>query len=80
MNMMRFNGLGLNHAAAVRDLPAGAIIGSGTVAHADYAHVDLGCISERRALEIIAHGRPLRAMTFRSCGGYVSIVKERHNA
>lgn len=46
------------HAAATRDLVAGTIIGSGTVANADYAHVGSSCISERRAIEIIAGGKP----------------------
>lgn len=46
------------HAAATRDLAAGTIIGSGTVANAGYADVGSSCISERRAIEIIAGGRP----------------------
>ncbi len=46
------------HAAATRDLPPGTIIGSGTVANANYAQVGSSCISERRAIEIIAHGEP----------------------
>ena len=46
------------HAAATRDLVAGTIIGSGTVANANYAEVGSSCISERRAIEIIAHGKP----------------------
>ena len=46
------------HAAATRDLVAGTIIGSGTVANATYAEVGSSCISERRAIEIIAHGKP----------------------
>jgi len=46
------------HAAATRDLAAGTVIGSGTVANADYARVGSSCISERRAIEIIAGGRP----------------------
>jgi fumarylacetoacetate (FAA) hydrolase len=46
------------HAAATRDLVAGTVIGSGTVANADYANVGSSCISERRAIEIIASGRP----------------------
>lgn len=47
------------HAAATRDLVAGTIIGSGTVANADYAQVGSSCISERRAIEIIADGKPV---------------------
>jgi fumarylacetoacetate (FAA) hydrolase len=46
------------HAAATRDLVAGTIIGSGTVANAGYAQVGSSCISERRAIEIIADGKP----------------------
>lgn len=52
-----FHGL-IAHAAATRDLPAGTIIGSGTVANADYERVGSSCISERRAIEMIAHGEP----------------------
>lgn len=46
------------HAAATRDLVSGTIIGSGTVANALYAEVGSSCISERRAIEIIADGKP----------------------
>jgi fumarylacetoacetate (FAA) hydrolase len=46
------------HAAATRDLVAGTIIGSGTVANANYSKVGSSCIAERRAIEIIANGRP----------------------
>ncbi|TRW16794.1 fumarylacetoacetate hydrolase family protein [Glacieibacterium frigidum] len=46
------------HAAATRDLVAGTIIGSGTVANRGYAEVGSSCISERRAIEMIAHGAP----------------------
>lgn len=46
------------HAATTRDLVAGTIIGSGTVANRDYASVGSSCISERRAIEIIANGKP----------------------
>ena len=46
------------HAAATRDLVAGTIIGSGTVANAGWAEVGSSCISERRAIEIICHGHP----------------------
>lgn len=44
------------HAAATRDLAAGTVIGSGTVANANYAEVGSSCISERRAIEIIRDG------------------------
>lgn len=46
------------HAAATRDLVAGTVIGSGTVANANYPEVGSSCISERRAIEIIASGKP----------------------
>jgi fumarylacetoacetate (FAA) hydrolase len=46
------------HAAATRDLVAGTIIGSGTVANANHAEVGSSCIAERRAIEIIADGKP----------------------
>ena len=46
------------HAAATRDLCAGTIVGSGTVANANYDEVGSSCISERRAIEIIADGKP----------------------
>jgi fumarylacetoacetate (FAA) hydrolase len=46
------------HAAATRDLVAGTVIGSGTIANAAYAEVGSSCIAERRAIEIIAHGAP----------------------
>ncbi len=46
------------HAATTRDLVAGTIIGSGTVANAAYADVGSSCISERRAIEIIADAKP----------------------
>lgn len=44
------------HAARTRDLPAGTIIGSGTVSNADHARVGSCCISERRAIEMIRDG------------------------
>ncbi len=46
------------HAAHARDLVAGTIIGSGTVANTGYADVGSSCISERRAIEIISGGKP----------------------
>ncbi|WP_338240414.1 fumarylacetoacetate hydrolase family protein [Aurantiacibacter hainanensis] len=46
------------HAATSRDLVAGTMIGSGTVANRNYAEVGSSCISERRAIEIIAGGKP----------------------
>lgn len=47
------------HAASTRELAAGTIVGSGTVANADYGTVGSSCISERRAIEIIAGGEPV---------------------
>lgn len=44
------------HAAYSRDLPAGTIIGSGTVANVDYANAGSSCIAERRAIELIQNG------------------------
>ena len=46
------------HAARTRDLVAGTIIGSGTVSNPNYAEVGSSCISERRAIEMIAAGSP----------------------
>lgn len=46
------------HAAATRNLVAGTVIGSGTVTNADYARVGSSCITERRAIEMIAGGVP----------------------
>ncbi len=57
------------HAARTRDLVAGTIIGSGTVSNADYATRGSACISERRAIEIIAHGAPQTA--FMAFGDHV---------
>jgi len=44
------------HAARTRDLVAGTIIGSGTVSNREYAVRGSACISERRAIEMIADG------------------------
>lgn len=46
------------HAARTRDLVAGTIIGSGTVSNKDYTRTGSACISERRAIEMIADGQP----------------------
>lgn len=46
------------HAARTRDLVAGTIIGTGTVSNKEYAERGSACISEKRAIEIIAHGGP----------------------
>lgn len=44
------------HAARTRDLVAGTIVGSGTVSNVEYATRGSACISERRAIEMIASG------------------------
>jgi fumarylacetoacetate (FAA) hydrolase len=44
------------HAARTRALCAGTIIGSGTVSSSRYAQTGSCCISERQAIEMIAHG------------------------
>jgi fumarylacetoacetate (FAA) hydrolase len=49
------------HAAATRDLCAGTVIGSGTVSNANYRETGSTCISERRGIEIIDHGKPATA-------------------
>ena len=59
----------IEHAAATRNLVAGTIIGSGTIANADYATVGSSCISERRAIEIIATGKP--STSFMAFGDHV---------
>lgn len=46
------------HAARTRDLVAGTVIGSGTVSNREYAQRGSACISERRAIEIVANGAP----------------------
>jgi fumarylacetoacetate (FAA) hydrolase len=43
------------HAAYSRELCAGTIIGSGTVANADYKIVGSSCIAERRGIEALDH-------------------------
>ena len=46
------------HAARTRSLPAGTIVGSGTVSNANYRDVGSSCIAERRGIEIIDRGAP----------------------
>ncbi|WP_033921816.1 fumarylacetoacetate hydrolase family protein [Sphingomonas sp. 37zxx] len=46
------------HAARSRSLPAGTIIGSGTVSNPEHDTVGSTCLSERRAIEMIAGGTP----------------------
>ncbi|KTT37043.1 fumarylacetoacetate hydrolase [Pseudomonas oryzihabitans] len=48
----------LAHAAYSRDLVAGTVLGSGTVANAEWREVGSSCLSERRSIEVIEHGRP----------------------
>lgn len=47
----------VEHAALSRDLVAGTVVGSGTVSNANYAEVGSSCISEVRAIEMIADGK-----------------------
>jgi len=46
------------HAAYSRDLPAGTIIGSGTVSNENCCEVGSSCIAERRGIETIDLGAP----------------------
>jgi fumarylacetoacetate (FAA) hydrolase len=46
------------HAARTRVLPAGTLIGSGTVSNDNYRDVGSSCIAERRGLEIVDFGHP----------------------
>jgi fumarylacetoacetate (FAA) hydrolase len=59
------------HAARTRDLPAGTIIGSGTVSNVEHQRVGSTCLSERRAIEMIEGGAPLT--TFLSFGDRVTM-------
>jgi len=52
------------HAARTRDLVAGTVIGSGTVSSSHYAQVGSTCVSERRAIEIIAGKAPTPFLGF----------------
>ena len=63
------------HAARTRDLVAGTIIGSGTVSNAAYATRGSACISERRAIEMIAQGAP--ATGFMAFGDTVRMTGRR---
>lgn len=47
------------HAARTRSLPAGTIIGSGTVSNDDYREIGSSCIAERRGIEIVDTGAPV---------------------
>lgn len=46
------------HAAYSRALPAGTIIGTGTVSNDSYREVGSACIAERRGIETMDHGAP----------------------
>jgi len=46
------------HAAYSRSLPAGTMIGTGTVSNDTYREVGSACIAERRGIEIIDSGAP----------------------
>ena len=46
------------HAAYSRALPAGTVIGTGTVSNEDCRTVGSACIAEKRAIEMIDHGAP----------------------
>ena len=46
------------HAARTRHLPAGTVIGSGTVSNANFRQVGSSCIAERRAIELVDAGVP----------------------
>jgi len=60
------------HAARSRDLPAGTIIGSGTVSNPDHVRVGSTCLSERRAIEMIEAGGAITP--FLSFGDRVTMV------
>lgn len=49
------------HAAYSRNLPAGTILGSGTVSNSNYESAGSSCIAERRAIETIKHGEATTA-------------------
>lgn len=61
----------LAHAAATRNLPAGTVLGSGTVSNIDAAAVGSSCLAERRALEMIATGAAITP--FMGFGGRVTM-------
>ena len=65
------------HAARTRNLSAGAIIGSGTVANADFRRVGSACIAERRGIEILDNGEA--KTEFMKFGDRVRIeMRDRH--
>lgn len=65
------------HAARTRNLVAGTIIGSGTVSNPDYAEVGSSCISEVRAIEMIAKGAP--STGFMKFGDTIRMVGKDHD-
>lgn len=46
------------HACRTRDLPAGTVIGSGTVSNENFRECGSSCIAERRGIEIVDLGEP----------------------
>lgn len=76
------------HAARTRDLPAGTIIGSGTVSNPEHASVGSTCISEKRAIDMIEGRTPRSFLRFgdrvhmsagSTFGAIDQIVVERHS-
>lgn len=60
------------HAAYSRDLPAGTVLGSGTVSNSNYREVGSSCIAERRGIEIVDSGAP--KTPFMSFGDTVQMI------
>lgn len=54
----------ISHAARSRDLPAGTIIGSGTVSSSNYEKTGSSCISERRAIDALNNRSPTPFLKF----------------
>lgn len=54
----------IEHAARTRDLPAGTIVGSGTVSNREHSTVGSTCISEKRAVDMIAGRIPRPFLSF----------------
>ncbi len=67
----------ISYAAQTRDLPAGTIIGSGTVSNEDYKNCGSACIAERRAIEMIDHGNPIT--NFMAFGDIVKLETRAEN-
>lgn len=59
------------HAARTRKLPAGTVIGSGTVSNENFREVGSACIAERRGIEIADHGET--RTSFMSFGDHVEM-------